>query len=540
MVFVSMNKGGDMTAIDVSITVNEIGADGNYREIYMSVAAYPQDGFNDNRRGEYSITVDGETYSNGNTTINGDGMWMFDSTFDVYVEPGTTYAEVNIPFSAGLYSETLKTWRRVSGTITKINGLSLIADTSISSTKDIYFGDACSITWTPASNSFTYKLQFSMGNYKYTTNVLRPNTTSAYTYNGLIIPESEAVNIPDSEYGMVAVSLIQYSDSAGTTTVGASSTKSFRITLKDSVIPKINTCTATIDNSDNSVVKQWGVALSGYTKVKVSATASGVYGSTIKSFSITGDYKATINSSTLNYTGKAITKSGNRTFTVRCTDSRGRVSEQVITDPILFLPYTLPKVTKLTLNKEDYGDQNISNDRMVATATWTFDSVNGHNSATGKIEYKISTAEDWTAHTGTLQNGTPFTLSNLKLSDEVSYNFRVVVTDALGSTSSKDSFSSTTRVLMDFQAGGMGLGIGKICEIDNVANDTQSLEVSMDSYFFSEIYIKDKTQTLEDYIKNVTRYLVEGEDYGDDDPAHIQWATPPKPGQIYYMKVAEE
>ena len=539
MASVSMNKGGNMSAIDVFVTVNEVGADGNYRHVYMSVVAYPQDNFYDDRRGKYSITIDGQTYSNSNTIINGDGMWLFENTIDVYVEPGTTYAEIDISFSATLVSPSAGD-RTVNGTITRINGLSLVADTAITSTKDIYFGDACSITWAPASDSFTYKLQFSMGNYKYTTNVLRPNTTSAYTYNGLVIPESEAVNIPDSEYGMVAVSLIQYSDSAGTTTVGASSTKSFRITLKDSVIPKINTCTATIDNSDNSVVKQWGVALSGYTKVKVSATASGVYGSTIKSFSITGDYKATINSSTLDYTGKAITKSGNRTFIVRCTDSRGRVSEQVITDPILFLPYTLPKVTKLTLNKEDHGDQNLTNDRMVATATWTFDSVDEHNSATGKIYYKISTAEDWTAHTGALQNGTPFTLSDLKLSDEVSYNFKVVVTDALGSTSSKDSFSSTTRVLMDFQAGGMGLGIGKICEIDNVTNDTQSLEVSMDSYFFSEIYIKDKTQTLEDYIKNVTRYLVEGEDYGDDDPAHIQWATPPKPGQIYYMKVAEE
>lgn len=539
MVFVSVNKSGATTAIDVFINVNEVSADGNYRRVYMSVVAYPQDGFNDNRDGKYDITVNGQTYSE-NTIVNGSGMWMFEDEIEVYVGPGATYADVNIPFSASLYSTSNRAWRTVSGTITKINGLSMVADTTISSVKDIYFGDACSVTWTPASNSFTYKLQFSMGNYKYTTGVLRPNTTSAYTYNSLVIPESEAVNIPDSEYGMMAVSLIQYSDSAGTTTVGASSTKSFRVTLKDSVIPKINTCTATIDNSDNAVVKQWGVALSGYTKVKVSATASGMYGSTIKSFSITGDYRATVNTNTLNYTGKAITKSGNRTFIVRCTDSRGRVSEQAITDPILFLPYTLPKVTKLTLNKEDYGDQNITNDRMVATATWSFDSVNGHNSATGKIYYKISTAEDWTAHSGTLQNGTPFTLSNLKLSDEVSYNFKVVVTDALGNASSKDSFSSTTRVLMDFQSGGMGLGIGKICEIDNVANDTQSLEVSMDSYFFGEIYIKDKTQTLESYIKNATRYLVEGEDYGDDDPAHIQWATPPRPGQIYYMKVAEE
>ena len=59
----------------------------------------------------------------------------------------------------------------------------------------------------------------------------------------------------------------------------------------------------------------------------------------------------------------------------------------------------------------------------------------------------------------------------------------------------------------------------------------------MDSYFFGEVYIKDKTQTLENYIKKVTKYLVEYEDYGDDHPSSV--IDNPQPGQIYYMKVAE-
>ena len=536
MATINLSQSGATGAIKVYASANELYTDGNYRGIYLSVYALPNDGFNGDRDGKWTFSVDGSNDS-GSSIINGNGMWLYDDTISVYVEPGTTYANVDISFSASLYSPSAKSWRTVNGSITKISGLSIVADTSLSSVKDINFGEACSVTWVPASSSFTYKLQFSMGNYRHTTDVIRPGTTGTYTYTELVIPEAEAVNIPNSEYGTVAVSLTQYSDYSGTVSVGASSTKSFRITLRDSAIPTITSYSATIDNSGNSVVQQWGVALAGYTKVRVDAAASGIYGSTIKSFSISGDYKANVEGDSLSYTGKAIGRSGNRSFIIRCTDSRGRVSEQVITPQIHFLPYTAPKARKLSMRKEDYGDTDPSNDRMIATPTWTFDPVDEHNSATGKLYYKVSTADDWTEHPGVLENNTPFLLSDLRLSEEISYNFKVVVTDLLGVSSSKEAFSSTTRVLMDYQAGGMGLGIGKICEIDNVGLDTQSLEVSMDSYFFGEVYIKDKTQTLENYIKKVTKYLVEYEDYGDDHPSSV--IDNPQPGQIYYMKVAE-
>lgn len=532
----NLTQSGVTGAIKVYAEVNEIEANGNYRTIHLNMYALPNDGFSGNRDAQWSITIDGEKESES-TTINGNGMWLYDGYINVYVEPGTTYANVDISFSAKLYSVSLGSWREVTGSITKISGLSLIADTSITSVKDIYFGENCKITWVPASSSFTYKLSFSLGDYKHTTGVIRPNTTNSYTYSELVIPETEAINIPDSEYGTVAVSLMQYSDYNGTVSVGASSTKSFRITLKDSVIPTITSYSATIDNSANDVVNSWGIALTGFTKVRLVASASGIYGSEIKSFSISGDYRATVNSDVLDYTGKIIGISGNKSFIIKCTDTRGRVSEQIITDPIYFLPYTAPKARKLSMKKNEFDDNDIQNDRMVATATWTYDLVDGHNSSYGKIYYKMSTAEDWTEHDGIIENNVPFTLNQLKLSEEVSYNFKVIVTDSIGSTSSKEAFSSTIRVLMDYQAGGMGLGIGKICEIDNVGLDTQSLEVSMDSYFFGEVYIKDKTQNLENYIKKVTKYLVEYEDYGDDHPSSV--IDNPQPGQIYYMKVAE-
>lgn len=543
MAYASLTHDGNPNIWDFSVEVEELSSSGLYRNVRLKVSVNTKD-YDYGRNGSYSVSCPDANYTNSwSGSFPGSAqakIVLINEEFDVYVAPGSTVATIDFSATVKFKSPTTGLEPTAKARISAIQGLTLVADSAISSAKNVYFGDPCSITWTPASSSFTYRLAFSMGEYEYKTDVLRPNTTSAYTYTGLTIPEKEATNIPNSEYGTVAVSLTQYSDSNGSVPVGASSTKSFTITLKDNVIPNINSCVVSIDNSDNDVLNRWGVALSGYTKVNISATASGVYGSSIKSYSITGDYRATVNSNTLNYTGKAISKSGRRSFIISCTDSRGRVSNQVISDSILFLPYSPPNVTKLVLKKEERGDTNPNNDYMVATATWTFDSIDGHNSSSGVIKYKLSTASEWTSYPGTVKNNEPFDLTNLKLEDDASYNFMVVVTDALGQSSSKESFSSVTRVLMDFQSGGMGLGIGKFCEIDNIANNTQSLEVSMDSYFFGDVYIKDKNQKLEDYIKSITKYLVEGEDYGDDDPAHIQWATPPKPGQIYYMKVAEE
>ena len=43
---------------------------------------------------------------------------------------------------------------------------------------------------------------------------------------------------------------------------------------------------AEIDNSENDVVKSWGIALTGYSRVRIKSSASGAYGSSIISFSI--------------------------------------------------------------------------------------------------------------------------------------------------------------------------------------------------------------------------------------------------------------
>jgi hypothetical protein len=134
---------------------------------------------------------------------------------------------------------------------------------------------------------------------------------------------------------------------------------------------------------------------------------------------------------------------------------------------------------------------------MVVTATWEIDSIGYRNSANAVVHYKETSSTNWTQHSGILENGKPFTLVDLPLDGDnefKSYNFRVVVTDSVGNSSSKESFAASTKVLLDFKAGGDGLGIGGVCS-------APGLEVSMDATFFKEIYISGKQKTLAQYIQ---------------------------------------
>ena len=367
---------------------------------------------------------------------------------------------------------------------------------SISSASNVDIGSHCMITWTPASSAFHYKIKFAYGSWSDTTEPISPGTTSSFSYTGYTIPFILAENMPNSTSGSVSVSLYTYRDSECKNQVGLTTTSSFVATVPDSIRPTVDSLSISLVNDPESPIYDWGVAIVGYSGVKITATASGSYGSTIKSYSISSPYSTTVYGHTLDYTGGIVRSSGNKAFTVYCTDSRGRTSSEVVTDTILFLPYATPKVNSVSVSKETYSTDDLEDDRMTVTADWVFDPIGDLNEVTATVYYKETSAQDWIPHSGVLENGVAFVLSDLKLDETKSYNFQVVVTDLLGNSDAKASFASTTTVLLDFKAGGDGLGIGKIC------SDLGGLEVSMESTFFNEIYIGGRETTLAQYIKN--------------------------------------
>lgn len=503
----------------------------NCSYVDIQVYAIKEDGYKSGTNSgtwDVSITVAGETITLGSKG----GYALPYSTYYCYgSDTGNSVASFTVPHNSNgsvtcnvkisAYPPSGLSWSGESLTYDGTISLPTIPRaSSISAVKDVFFGNPCQITWTPLSSSFYYKLKFSLGSKSYTTSAIKPGTTSSYVYTGYTIPLSFAEQIPNTVSGSMSVSLYTYNSSSCTTQIGSTSTSSFTVTLADDVVPTVDSCTITIDNSANDTVKSWGIALAGYSKVNIAAEASGAYGSTVSSFSITGSYRASLTGSSLDYTGSVISSSGNKQFLITCTDSRGRTSAAFTSDIIAFTAYTAPRAKKLSMSKNDSG-------KMVATATWTYDTVGGKNTATAKIYYKVTTAEDWTEHSGTLTNGTAFTLTGLTPDEESSYNFKIVVTDAIGNSSEKDAFSSTVTVLLDFKAGGDGLGVGKICE-------SEGMEVSMETVFFNEVYIKNRSQTLSDYIRSLMKVLTE-DMYGDIDPEDA--ITSPEIGQVYFKRV---
>lgn len=509
----NLSYSGSTSVLEASASVTEKTTTGTSRTLHLSIFVKPID-YSGARTFGYSVSCAGVSSSGSNQSLDGSGMTIFDKDITVSVPYGQTYATVDCSFSATVVSPSAGN-KTINGTITKITGLTLrYGSTSITSASNVNFGSACSITWTPSESYLYNKLKFALGSWSYTTALFCPNTTSSYTYTGYTIPYSAAQQIPNATTATMTVTLYTYENSSGTSQVGSSSSASFTVTLPASVKPSITSWSIAIDNSANSAVSAWEVAVAGFTGLRVVANASGSYGSTISRFKIEGAYSDTVSASSLDYTGSIVQSSGAKTVTITCVDSRGRESASITTEEITFLSYTAPLISQFTAERNSDG-------YAVLKAIYTYDSVSGNNSATATLYYrKTGSSAAWIQY-GTISNNTAET-TDILLSDESSYNFKLVLTDATGSSVDKTAFLSTANVLLDFKSGGDGLGIGKICE-------NPGMEVSMDTTFYSSVKIGEVS--LEQYIQNIMKILP-SDMYGSGDPP-----TGAVVGQIYFKKL---
>lgn len=390
-------------------------------------------------------------------------------TFSVSVEAGIYQWAINC---SGSSSFTLNTIPRASS-ISWGSGNSTTAGVT----------DGAIINISRASSSFTHTITYTFGKASGTICTKTSSTTVKWT-----IPMSLLNQIPSATSGTGTLTCTTYS---GSTAVGTSTLK-LTVVAPSSVKPTISSASVTIDNSANSVIKGWGLYVVGYSKAKITAAASGSYGSTVSSFTISGGYSTTQSGSSLSYTGSEFTSSGSKTFNVVAKDSRGRSSDSESAGTITVYAYSNPSITALTVRRSSSNAKKI-----IVRANWSFASVNSKNSATATLYYKKSSSSGWTTY-GTISRNTDITLTT-EFAEEYSYNFKLIVKDAVGNSAQEESFISTIDVLLDFRAGGKGLGIGKIAESD-------SMEVALDAKFMGTVYIYDEggnAMTLAAYIKSV-------------------------------------
>ena len=266
--------------------------------------------------------------------------------------------------SDGTGTVRVRTWMDTdisAGVVEKTSTLTLTTiprASSITSALNRTLGEACSVTWTPLSSNFSYKLNFSLGNWSHTTGVIKPSRTTQYTYTGYTIPLDVANQLPNATTGNMTVILATYSDNEGKVQVGSNATATITITVPNNNLTQ-PTVSMSLAPSNTLSAPYSGLYIQGHSKVKATLGFGTKYGATVAASNITVNgkaYASPYESGTLSQAGKVTVKA-----TVR--DSRGFFGTNY--KDIDVIPYSKPYL------RAKSGESSIIAARCDASANFT-------------------------------------------------------------------------------------------------------------------------------------------------------------------------
>ena len=370
---------------------------------------------------------------------------------------------------AGVYSYAVNVSASGTHTLNTIPRASSVSATSVN------MGSATTISISRASSSFTHTLTYSFGSATGTITTKTTSTSVSWT------PALALANqIPSTTSGTCTITCDTYN---GSTKIGTK-TCTLTLTVPASVKPTISSLTAS--RVDGNVPSTWGIYVQSKSKATLTINgATGSYGSTIKSYSISGGgYSGT--SSTL--TTGFLNSSGTITFTATVTDSRGRTSAAT-TVSITVIAYSVPSFSSYNSQRCN-SSGTISDDGtyIKTTVSYSFASCSSKNTVTRSTYYRAAGTSTWTNASASFNSGTAFTFGSGKISTETSYEVKYELTDAFTTISITD-IVSTASVVMDFKSGGKGVAVGKVSETDNCFEVSEKWDVKVYGKLLSE-YVK--------------------------------------------------
>lgn len=268
----------------------------------------------------------------------------------------------------------------------------------------------------------------------------------------------------------------------GSTSLGTK-TASITLIVPSSVVP--TAAIAIAEDNSTMKTKNWGVYVQGKSQLKVTITGTGVNGSTIKSY--WSKVESATNTSN-SYTSAILTLSGSRNIEATVTDSRGHTSATK-TLAYTVQAYSRPSISNITISRCN-SSGTVTNDGTILKYSFTgaISSVkNGStekNSATFRIRWKLKTATSWGSNdyknistnfsgtfSGTITTNQAGTAVSFSASN--SYDIQVQAIDAF-ETVSMDREIGTGFDLLNFNAGGTALAIGKMSETSDFEVNLQT------------------------------------------------------------------
>ena len=386
---------------------------------------------------------------------------------------------------------SVRTWMDTSisaGVVQKSKTLTLTTiprASTISSALDRTLGKACSVSWTPLSKTFTYKLKFAIGSWSHTTEAIKPNTTVPYTYTGYNISLDAANQLPNATKGTMTVSLFTYSDSSGTAQVGSSSPTNITITVPDntSTKPSVSMPLANVISLGSPFNALY---IQGKSRVESELSGTGKYSAKITSTELYVDGK---NNGTL--VSDYLSKSGKVTVKGRVYDSRGYYNEA--SEEIDVIPYNKPQVLPATGESKVIAARCDSSGNFSESGTYLKIKAKRHYSfvQSGNVQYnhcqlryryKVEGGEytGWTtilASSATTHEVATNALLGGALSVQNTYYVQIQALDDLGESSITTINVPTDKVYLHKAGSINSLGIGKYAEEENTVDISEDIEV---------------------------------------------------------------
>lgn len=370
-------------------------------------------------------------------------MWDNTKTFDVAFLAASIAAgyDTYCIYNGSSYTDYLK-WTAVT---LEVDWQEPATQPSLSAAT-VEMGKAVTINTPAVNNAYRHTLRYAFGG---ASGTIATGITSSVSWTP---PVSLANQIPSATAGSGTIYCDTYS---GSTLLGTKSV-SITLTVPGSVVPSAGTLSAALAEDTSGT----GLYVKGMGKAKLTLSgASGAYGSSITSYTITGGGWAATNGA---LTTGTLASAGDITFTATVTDSRGRKASTTRT--ISVIDYTKPGVAVCDVYRCDAdGNRKKAGTYFAVEINASYSAITG-NTLSITVRYKKQSESSYGTATNVTNNGKTV-IGGGNIGASTTYDVLVTVADKYNSLLIQRTLS-TKSVLQSFKRSA-GAAIGKVAELAN-------------------------------------------------------------------------
>lgn len=463
-------------AVSQSLAVDQIGQsiEGNYSTVRIrwtsTQTGSSRNGFT--RTAYYYISINGgaeQEYPVSYTLPANTTQVILDTTITVpHNADGTGTVAVRTWMDTDISAGVVRTSKTVN--------LSTIPRATTAAVSTLTMGKVGTISLSPASSSFRHTLVYYFGELSGTIATKTAATSVSWTP-----PKTFAEQIPSNTVGIGSIHCITYS---GDTEIGETSTP-ITVTVSDDAIPTISVALS----DPTKVSDTYGGYVQLRSRLKVAVTAAGVYGSSIKAYSVkVGDIYT---GSSANNTTDYLPSAGTLAVSCTVTDSRGRTATW--SQNITVIAYARPQVSAITAARCNAdGTANWSGAYGKVTFSAAITSLNSKNTARYTVQYREHGTADWL--TAAITEEGDFNPTDVSVvfaaAKSTRYEVRVLATDHWEGIGSTIRDLPAAFALMHYCKSRLSVGIGRLCDKLN------ALQVALDAYFDGSVTV-DGTLTVD-------------------------------------------